>query len=103
MTKKELVEIVAEKMGITYSEAEESLNTFLEVIMQSMANGEKVKIMGFGSFESFLAKERKGHNPYSNVAITIPVHRSVRFKAGKYLKEYIDTENYRSNYENMNN
>lgn len=102
MTKKELVEIVAEKMGITYPEAEESLNAFLEVIMETMANGEKVKIMGFGSFESFLTKERRGHNPYSNKAITIPTHRNVRFRAGKYLKEYIDTENYRSHYIELN-
>ena len=102
MTKKELVEIVADKMGTTYPETEETLNAFLEVIMETMANGEKVKIIGFGSFESFLAKERKGHNPYSNEPITIPTHRNVRFRAGKHLKGYIDTENYRSHYEELN-
>ena len=93
MTKKELIEVVAKKMDTTIPEAEETLNTFLEVIMETMANGEKVKIMGFGSFEAFLAKERKGHNPYTNKTITIPTHRSVKFKAGKHLRSCIEIDN----------
>jgi DNA-binding protein HU-beta len=89
MNKAELISSIAEKSKLTKKEAEAALKGFIETIEETVANGEKVQIIGFGGFESRERKAREGHNPRTKEKITIPASTVPVFKAGKEFKEKV--------------
>ena len=93
MNKTELVASVAEKSGLTKKDSEKAVNAVLAAITESMENGEKVQLVGFGTFEVRERKARKAQNPQTKTEITIPATKVPAFKAGKGLKEVVAKKN----------
>lgn len=89
MNKGELVDAVAAKANITKKQADEVISAFLEVVTEAVANGEKVTLIGFGSFERRERSEREGRNPKTKETITIPATRVPAFSAGKQFREKV--------------
>jgi DNA-binding protein HU-beta len=89
MNKGELVDSVAAKTNITKKQADEVINAFLSVVTEAVANGEKVTLIGFGSFERRERAEREGRNPKTNEPMTIPATKVPAFSAGKQFKEKV--------------
>ena len=90
MNKAELVAAIAAKTGDTKKGAEASVNAFVEVITDALAKGDKVQLVGFGSFEVRKRAARKGRNPRTKEEIKIPASKAPVFKAGKALKETVN-------------
>ena len=90
MTKTELAATVAEKAQITKKQADQILNTTFEAIKQALVEGDKVQLIGFGTFEIRDRAARKGRNPQTNEEIDIPASKLPSFKAGKALKEAVN-------------
>ncbi|MBQ2021386.1 MAG: HU family DNA-binding protein [Peptococcaceae bacterium] len=93
MNKTELVASVAEKSGLTKKDSEKAVNAVLAAITESMENGEKVQLVGFGTFEVRERKARKAQNPQTKEEITIPATKFPAFKAGKGLKDVVAQKN----------
>jgi len=89
MNKGELVDAVAAKANVTKKQADEIISAFLEVVTEAVANGNKVTLVGFGSFERRERSEREGRNPKTNEPMTIPATRVPGFSAGKHFKEKV--------------
>lgn len=89
MNKMELIAAVADKAGITKKAAGEAVDAVLSTISEAMAAGDKVTLIGFGTFEVRERKERKGVNPATKEEIIIPAAKVPAFKAGKALKDQI--------------
>lgn len=89
MNKMELIAAVAEKAGITKKAAGEAVDAVLSTISEAMAAGDKVTLIGFGTFEVRERKERKGVNPATKEEIIIPAAKVPTFKAGKALRDQI--------------
>lgn len=89
MNKQELVASVAEKTKLTKKDAEQALNAVLESIKEALAKGDKVSLVGFGTFEVRERKERSGRNPRTRETIKIPAAKVPAFRPGKDLKESI--------------
>ncbi len=87
MNKLELVTAFAQKAECTKKSAENSINVFIETITESLQKGEKVQLIGFGSFETRERKARTGRNPRTGKSIEIAASKSIVFKPGKILKE----------------
>lgn len=87
MTKVDLIAQVAANTDMTKKDAERAVNALFEALSKALAEGEKITISGFGTFEVRERAERKGTNPRSGEPITIAPTRSVVFKQGKALKE----------------
>ena len=87
MTKTELIAEVASKSEITKVSAESVVNAVIDTIMEQIAVGNKVQIVGFGGFERVERAERQGRDPRSNTPITISASRVPKFKASKNFKE----------------
>ena len=87
MNKQELVSAVAARTGMSKKDAEAMVNATLETISTNLHNGEKVQLMGFGTFEVKERAARTGHNPKTKEPIEIPAAKVVSFKAGKNLKD----------------
>ena len=90
MNKAELVEALATKTGETKKNAEASLNAFIDVVTEALKKGDKVQLIGFGSFEVRKRAARKGHNPQTKEEIKIPASKAPVFKAGKALKALVN-------------
>ena len=90
MNKSDLIAAMAAKTNETKKDAEATLNAFIEVVTESLAKGEKVQLVGFGSFEVRKRAARKGRNPQTKEEIKIPASKAPVFKAGKSLKEAIN-------------
>lgn len=90
MNKAELVEAMAKKTSETKKVTEESLNALVEVITEALASGDKVQLVGFGSFEVMKRAARKGKNPQTGEEIKIPASKAPKFKAGKALKDVVN-------------
>ena len=90
MTKAELVVNVAEKAGLARKEAEKSVNAFIDTVKQALVEGDKVQIIGFGTFENRERSARTGHNPRTGEPIEIAASKLPSFKAGKALKEAVN-------------
>lgn len=90
MNKNELITAVAEKAGISKKDSEAAVNAVIETITEAMASGDKVQIVGFGSFEVKIRAARTGRNPQTNEAIEIPACKAPVFKAGKALKDSVN-------------
>ncbi|RQD67651.1 MAG: HU family DNA-binding protein [Tindallia sp. MSAO_Bac2] len=91
MNKAELVAKMAEVSGLTKKDAEASLNAFMETVEETLVEGGKVQLVGFGTFDVRERKPRKGRNPRNpDQVIEIPASKAPVFKAGKTLKEKIN-------------
>ena len=89
MNKTELIAAVAAKTGLTKKDAEKVVNATIDSITESLVNGDKVNVSGFGIFEVKTRAERTGRNPRTNENITIPATKLPAFKASKTLKDAI--------------
>lgn len=89
MNKGELVDAVAEKASITKKEADAVLSAVLETIVESVAAGDKVTLIGFGSFEKRNRAAREGHNPKTGEKMHIAASTAPGFSAGKAFKEKV--------------
>lgn len=89
MNKVELVSAVSDKAGITKRDAEKAITALVETIEDALKTGEKVSLVGFGTFEVRDRKPRVGRNPQTGEEIRIPASRVPSFKAGKSLKESV--------------
>ena len=89
MTKGELVAKIAGDSNISKAAAHKALNSFTDNVTETLKNGEKITLMGFGTFSVVERKARKGRNPQTGVDITIPATNTVKFKTGKKLKETV--------------
>jgi len=90
MTKNDFVNAVKEKADITKQSAEDISKAVFDVISESVANGEKVAIPGFGTFEVVERAARKGRNPKTGEEIDIPASKAVKFKVAKAFKETVN-------------
>ena len=90
MNKSELIAAIAAKTGATKKDAEATLNAFIDVVTESLVKGDKVQLVGFGSFEVRKRAARKGRNPQTKEEIKIPASKAPVFKAGKALKELVN-------------
>lgn len=89
MTKAELVAAMALKAGMTKKAAEKALNAMTDAIEEALQKGERVALVGFGTFAVARRAERQGRNPRSGTAIKIPARKVPIFRPGKELKEAI--------------
>ena len=89
MTKTELINEVANKTGLTKKDAEKAVSAVLESITDAMALGDKVQLVGFGTFEVRDRAAREGKTPATGETISIPATKVPAFKAGKALKDAI--------------
>ena len=90
MNKTELITKMAEKSGLTKKDSESALKAFIETVESTLENGEKVQLVGFGTFESRTRKARKVRNPRTGESLNISEKTVPVFKAGKSFKEKID-------------
>ena len=98
MTKTDLIDVVAEKTGLTKKDTGNTINSAIDTIMdylgeeakKSENNRDNVQIIGFGTFEVSDRAERKGRNPQTGEEITIPERKVPVFRAGKTFKENVD-------------
>ncbi|MBR3697630.1 MAG: HU family DNA-binding protein [Clostridia bacterium] len=90
MNKAELIAAIAAKTGATKKNAEESVNAFVNVVTEALTKGDKVQLVGFGSFEVRKRAARKGRNPQTKEEIKISASKAPVFKAGKALKEVVN-------------
>ncbi|MEG3073808.1 MAG: HU family DNA-binding protein [Ruthenibacterium sp.] len=89
MTKVELIAKVAADADLTKKDAEKAVAAVLEGITAALKSGDKVSLVGFGTFETRHRPERKGRNPQTKQEITIPASIAPAFKAGKGLKDAV--------------
>ena len=90
MNKTELIAAVAEKAEISKKDAEKAIKAFTDVVTDELVKGEKVQLVGFGTFEVSERAEREGRNPKTREPMTIAASKSPRFKAGKALKDMVN-------------
>lgn len=90
MNKSELIGIVAEKMGVTKKEAEVATNAFVSTVLTALAEGCKIQLVGFGTFEVKERAARKGRNPQTGKEMILPGRKVPVFKAGKSLKDAVN-------------
>ena len=90
MNKTELVSAMAEKTGLSKKDAEAALMAFTDVVAEELKKGEKIQLVGFGTFEVSERAARTGRNPQTGAEMTIPASKSPKFKAGKALKDLVN-------------
>lgn len=90
MNKAELVSAMAEKAEVSKKDAENVLKAFTDVVEEELRKGEKIQLVGFGTFEVVERGERVGRNPQTKEEMTIPASKSPKFKPGKALKDAIN-------------
>ena len=90
MNKTELVAAVAEQADISKKDAEKVLKAFVDVVTEEMKKGEKVQLVGFGTFEVSERAAREGRNPQTGKIMKIEACKAPKFKAGKALKDAVN-------------
>ena len=90
MNKADLISNIAEKSNLTKKDAEAALKAFIESVEEALEKGDKVQLVGFGTYESRKRAERVGRNPRTKEEITIPASVVPVFKAGKEFKEKVN-------------
>ena len=90
MNKSQLIDVVSKDTGLKRKEAEAAVNSVFSAIESALVDGEKVQLIGFGSFSVKERGERTGRNPATGAAITIPASKQPAFSAGKELKAKIN-------------
>ena len=89
MNKAQLIDAIAEKAGLTKADAKKSLDAFVEATTDALKNGDRVALLGFGSFSVSSRSARTGRNPQSGQAISIPEKKVIKFKPGAELADTI--------------
>lgn len=90
LNKAELVDVVAKEAGTTKKDAEQVINKMMETVIKHVATGEKVTLVGFGTFEARQRKARTGRNPKTNEPLHIPAKRVPGFRVGKEFSEAVN-------------
>ena len=90
MNKTELVAAIAEQTQLSRKDAEAALKAFIDVVSEELKKGEKVQLVGFGTFEVSERAAREGRNPATGEAMTIKASKSPKFKTGKALKDMVN-------------
>ena len=90
MKKSELVAAIAEKAELKKVDAEKALNAFLDTVTEALAKGDKIALVGFGTFETKKRAARKGKNPQTGAVINIAASTVPAFKAGRGLKDAVN-------------
>ena len=90
MNKAELVAAIADEAGLSKKDAEKALKAFTDVVTEELKKGEKVQLVGFGTFEVSERAAREGRNPQTGAAMKIAASKAPKFKAGKALKDLIN-------------
>ena len=90
MNKTELVAAMAEQTNLSKKDAEAALKAFIDVVSEELKKGEKVQLVGFGTFEVSERAAREGRNPKTGETMTISASKSPKFKAGKALKDSLN-------------
>jgi len=91
MNKGDLVKVIADAAGVTNAKATDTLNAVLESIRKTLKKGDKVTLIGFGTFGTAKRAKRQGRNPSTGAKITIAAKTLVKFKAGKDLSDAVNT------------
>jgi DNA-binding protein HU-beta len=89
MTKTELVAKIAGAAGLTRANAENAVNSFVSVVADALSGGDKITLVGFGTFEVSKRSEREGRNPRTGAALKIPASKTVKFRVGSKLKDAV--------------
>ena len=90
MNKTELVAAMADQAGISKKDAEKALKAFTDVVGAQLKKGDKIQLVGFGTFEVSERAEREGRNPQTGETMMIAASKAPKFKAGKALKDMIN-------------
>lgn len=90
MNKADLVAAMAEKAGVSKKDADASLKAFTDVVAEELKKGEKIQLVGFGTFEVSERAARTGRNPQTGAEMTIAASKAPKFKAGKALKDSLN-------------
>lgn len=90
MNKSELIAAIAEKSGISKKDADKALVATIDTIVETIAAGDKIQIVGFGTFEQRARSARTGSDPRTGKSIEIPASKVPAFKAGKAFKEAVN-------------
>lgn len=92
MNRSELVDAMAAKAGMTKVAADAAVKAFIETVGEELQKGGKVQLVGFGTFETTKRAARKGRNPQTGAETKIPACTAPKFKAGKALKDKVNTK-----------
>ena len=90
MTKAELVTSIAEKTGLTKKDSEKALAAFVDTVTETLAKGDSIQLVGFGTFEVSERAAREGRNPQTGETMEIKASKTPKFKAGKALKDMMN-------------
>lgn len=90
MNKTELISAIAEKTDLSKKDSEAALKAFTDIVTEELKKGEKIQLVGFGTFEVAERAARTGRNPQTGEEMTIPASKIPKFKAGKALKDTIN-------------
>ena len=90
MNKTELANSIAKETGLSKSKSNEVINAFVSAVSESLSKGEKVTLVGFGTFTTSQREARKGRNPKTGAVIKIAAKKAVRFKAGVELSSKVN-------------
>lgn len=90
MNRTELITEMSQKTGITKKDTEASLVAFMDTVMETLASGEKVGLVGFGTFEVSERAEREGINPKTKERILLPSSKTPKFRASKVFKDLLN-------------
>ena len=90
MNKAELITAISEQAGLTKKDAEKALDTFTDTVSKALAAGDKVQLVGFGTFETTKRAAREGRNPQTGKTVKIAASVAPKFKAGKALKDIVN-------------
>jgi DNA-binding protein HU-beta len=89
MNKTELIAAMAEKAGLTKADAKKALDAFIDTTIESLKKGDKISLVGFGSFDVAKRNEREGRNPKTGESIKIPAKKVVKFRPGSDLSNSV--------------
>lgn len=84
-----MIQAIAEKSGLTQKQSDAALNAFMDVVIESVASGDKVTLVGFGTFDKRDRQARDGRNPKTGEAIAIPATSVPGFSAGKLFRDKV--------------
>lgn len=90
MNKTEFIAAIADKTELSKKDAEKAVKAFAEVVTEELKKGEKIQLVGFGTFEVSERAAREGRNPRTGEPMTIEASKAPKFKAGKALKDAIN-------------
>ncbi|MBQ4529987.1 MAG: HU family DNA-binding protein [Lachnospiraceae bacterium] len=90
MNKTELIAAIAEKTELSKKDAEKAVKAFTDVVVEELQKGEKIQLVGFGTFEVSERAARTGRNPQTGAEMPIPASKAPKFKAGKAFKDLLN-------------